>query len=88
MLGFSFMPYVYIIYSEKLNKYYVGACVDLERLLREHNSGHSKFTSTAIPWVLKYKEFYESLPDAKKRETQIKRMKSRSYIENLIRNQK
>jgi putative endonuclease len=79
-----FMPFVYIVYSAKLNKYYVGACIDLDRRLYEHNIGHSKFTSTGLPWVLKYKEFYETLPEAKKREAAIKKMKSRKCIEGLI----
>ncbi len=42
------MPFVYIIYSGKLNKYYVGACIDLDRRLHEHNIGHSKFTATGL----------------------------------------
>ena len=79
------MPFVYVIYSEKLNKYYVGACIDLERRLYEHNIGHSKFTSTGIPWNLKYKEDFPSLSEAKKREFYIKKMKSRKYIESLFR---
>ena len=78
------MPCVYIIYSQKINKYYVGACTDLERRLREHNVGHSKFTSTGIPWIVKYSEEFETLPEAKKRESAIKKMKSRKYIENLF----
>ncbi len=36
------MPFAYILFSEKLNKYYVGACIDMERRLHEHNIGHSK----------------------------------------------
>ena len=78
------MPYTYILYSEKLNKYYVGACTDLHRRLLEHNSGHTKFTSTGIPWKIVYKEEFSTLSEAKKRETNIKRMKSRKYIEYLI----
>jgi putative endonuclease len=78
------MPYTYILYSEKLNKYYVGACIDMERRIREHNTGHSKFTSTGIPWILKYTELYETLQLAKKREDSIKKMKSRKYIEGLF----
>ena len=80
----NFMPYTYILFSEKLNKYYIGACTDLERRLYEHNIGHSKFTSTGIPWVLKYFERFTTLPEAKKRESAIKKMKSRKYIENLV----
>ena len=78
------MPYTYIIYSDKVNKYYVGACTDLDRRLYEHNIGHSKFTSTGIPWKLMYAEEFESIPLPKNREMQIKRMKSRKYIEGLI----
>ena len=78
------MAYMYIIYSAKLNKYYVGACNDLKRRLYEHHIGHSKFTSLGIPWHLVYNEFYEDLKSAKKRELEIKKKKSRKYIEELI----
>ncbi|MCY7293080.1 MAG: GIY-YIG nuclease family protein [Ferruginibacter sp.] len=78
------MPFIYIIYSEKLNKYYTGACINLERRLYEHNIGHSKFTSVGLPWILKYSEQYSTLPLAKKRELEIKKKKSRLYIEKLI----
>ena len=79
-----FMPFTYILYSEKLNKHYIGACIDIERRLYEHNIGHSSFTKTGMPWKIVYTEFCESLLEAKKRETQIKKMKSRRYIEYLI----
>ena len=55
------MPFVYIIFSQKLNKYYVSACKDLQRRIYEHNIGHSKFTSAGIPWVLKLKKEIELL---------------------------
>jgi len=78
------MAFTYILYSEKLNKYYVGACVDMDRRFREHNIGHSKYTSTGLPWILKYKEEFETLQEAKKRELAIKKMKSRIYNEGLF----
>jgi putative endonuclease len=78
------MPFMYILFSEKLNKYYVGACIDMERRLYEHNIGHSKFTSLGIPWQLAYREEYSDLPTAKRREQQVKKMKSKKYIEDLI----
>ena len=79
-----FMPVMYILYSDSLNKYYVGACIDMERRLREHNIGHSKFTRTGVPWRLVYSETFESLQEAKKRELYVKKQKSRLYIERLI----
>jgi putative endonuclease len=79
------MAWVYILHSKKIDKYYVGACTDLDRRLYEHNLGHSKFTSTGIPWELVYKEEWEDLILAKQRELKIKKMKSNAYLEGLIR---
>jgi putative endonuclease len=76
---------MYILYSVKPNKYYVGACINLERRLYEHNIGHSKFTSLGVPWELAYTEEFDDLKLAKKRELEIKKRKSRKYIEQLIR---
>jgi putative endonuclease len=56
----------------------------MERRLYEHNIGHSKFTSIGIPWKLLYTEQFEDLAAAKKRELQLKKMKSRKYIEELL----
>ena len=78
------MAFTYILYSSKLNKYYIGACIDFERRFYEHNIGHSKFTSLGIPWILKYKKQFANLPEAKQFEMKIKIMKSRKYIELLI----
>ena len=78
------MPCLYILYSEKLDKYYVGACIDLDRRFYEHNIGHSKFTKLGVPWEIVYTEYFSSLTEAKKRESYIKKMKSRKYIEDLI----
>jgi putative endonuclease len=58
------MANVYILYSPKIDKYYIGACTDMERRLYEHNIGHSKFTATGMPWELKYTEVYPTLQEA------------------------
>jgi putative endonuclease len=78
------MAYMYILYSENLDKYNVGAFIDMDRRLYEHNIGHSKFTSLGVPWKLIYTETFETLPAAMKREMEIKRKKSHRYIEGLI----
>jgi len=77
--------FVYIIYSEKINKYYVGVTDDLDWRLERHNMGWGKYTKRGIPWRLVYYETYETKSDALKREKEIKQKKSRTYIENLIR---
>ena len=82
---FSDMAWVYILFSKKINKYYVGACKELDRRLYEHNIGRSKFTSTGMPWELVFSEKHGDLVVAKRRELEIKKKKSRIYIESLIR---
>ncbi|MEP6465711.1 MAG: GIY-YIG nuclease family protein [Parafilimonas sp.] len=74
----------YILYSSRLNKYYIGSTSDVERRLEEHNRGKEKFTKTGLPWVLMYKEEFADLKLARQREYYIKKMKSRKFIESLI----
>ena len=75
----------YILYSKKLDKFYIGSTTDMVRRLADHNRGKEKFTSTGLPWIIVYKEEFEDIKLARKRELQIKKMKSRKYIETLIR---
>ena len=75
---------VYIIFSESQNKYYTGSCEDFSIRLAQHNAGRNKSTKHGIPWVLKHSEVFNSLKEARAREAQIKKMKSRKYIESLI----
>tara|TARA_Y100000588_G_C13541698_1_gene622280 strand:- start:269 stop:517 length:249 start_codon:yes stop_codon:yes gene_type:complete len=78
------MFYVYIIYSDKLNKYYTGSCDQLDTRLEDHNSGRSTYTKSGKPWILKYSETFDTRIKARARESEIKRKKSRKYIEYLI----
>ncbi len=75
---------VYIIYSPSLDKYYIGYSEDIAIRLAEHNSGISTYTSKARDWVRKYSEPFDSRINAMKRESEIKKKKSRKYIEWLI----
>ena len=78
------MAYTYILYSEKLDKFYVGACINLERRIAEHNRGKSKFTRTGMPWNLVYEKEFPNLKNAKAYERKIKKRKSRKFILQLI----
>ena len=75
---------MYIIYSEKLDRYYTGHCEDFSKRLIQHNTGLNLSTKRGIPWELKYQEMFDSRNEALKRELEIKRKKSRKYIEKLI----
>lgn len=46
------MFFVYILYSEKGNRYYIGQTSDVEARLHRHNSGYEKSTLPYMPWKL------------------------------------
>ena len=83
--AFLFRPaYCYILYSLKLDKYYVVSTTDIDKRLQERNRGKEKFTKTGLPWELVYTELFEKLKQAKQKEVYIKKMKSRKYIQVLV----
>ncbi len=61
------MYIVYILYSSRLDKYYIGRTNDINRRLSEHNRIKGKFTDGGIPWSLVYNEVYDTLSDATQR---------------------
>jgi putative endonuclease len=77
----------YILYSETLNKYYVGACQEsIEERILKHNTGFyglKTFTSNASDWILYLKIETQDYAHAIRIERKIKSMKSRVYIKNL-----
>ena len=76
--------YVYILYSMKLDRYYVGATGNLVSRIENHLLNHKGFTSKAKDWELKYIEAFDEKLEAFSRERQIKKWKSRKMIEKLI----
>jgi len=76
--------YVYIIYSQLKNRYYTGYSSDPEERLVEHNLGATPSTRPGRPWTLVYTEEFDNKTAAILREKEIKRMKSRKYIETLL----
>jgi putative endonuclease len=78
--------FVYILQSMKDFSFYVGQCDDLDWRVSKHNEGMSKYTASKRPWRLVYFEMYATRSEALKRERQIKKMKSKIYLENLISN--
>jgi putative endonuclease len=77
--------YVYIIQSLADGAYYIGYTHDLTLRLEHHRDGWTQSTKNKGPWELVYIEEFSTKSEAIKRERQIKSMKSRKYIESLIR---
>ncbi len=78
------MHITYILYSKRIDVYYVGSTSNLEDRLRRHNSGRSTYTKRGIPWTVVYQREYETKSEAYQAELYIKSQKSRKYIEELI----
>ena len=79
-LSLWIMFLVYILYSEKLDQYYVGQTEDLSRRIEEHNSHVFKYSSTKITddWHLYFSIDCESRTQAVRIESHIKRAKSKA----------
>ncbi|PTX41679.1 putative endonuclease [Christiangramia gaetbulicola] len=80
------MHFLYILYSQKLNRYYTGETPDPDIRLNLHNKHHFKnaFTNAADDWSIKLKFQTDSKENAVFLEIFIKRMKSKKFIEKVI----
>ena len=77
------MFFVYIIYSDKFDKYYKGFSTNPHQRLVQHNSGESRYTKSFTPWKLIYIESFENKTQALKREKGLKKY-SKSQIKYLV----
>lgn len=69
---------MYIVYILKIiskGRYYISHKENLEKRLKEHNSGRTKSTKAYVPWQVVYKEEYNSKSEAFNREQEIKSLK-------------
>jgi len=78
------MFYIYVLYSQKLEKRYIGSTSDLYKRLREHNTGKSKFTKSGMPWNLIYKEIFHTNSEARVRENFLKSGVGRKFLDDLL----
>ncbi|HLE90669.1 MAG TPA: GIY-YIG nuclease family protein [Anaerolineales bacterium] len=75
--------YVYIIRSQRLQRYYVGSTEVVEKRLQEHNAGKSESTRAGTPWELIYTECFTTRSEAMLRERKIKARGIRRYLSDL-----
>ena len=78
------MFYVYILQSQKVDRYYIGYSELPDRRLIAHNSGKVKSTRNFRPWKKVYQEKFESEPQAIRRERYLKSLKSKIFIRELV----
>ena len=77
--------YVYIIYSQQINKYYTGLTFDIKRRMSEHARGQNRSTRTATDWKTIYCVDAKNPKDARALEKKIKARGAHRYIHDLNR---
>ncbi len=78
------MALVYVLFSEKLNKFYIGFTTNLDERLHFHETAETrKFTYNATDWIVFLTIECESKSQGLGIEKHIKSMKSKVYIYNL-----
>jgi putative endonuclease len=76
---------VYVLYSEKFNKIYVGFTSNLEKRFLSHNElGIKGWTKNFRPWKIIHTETFAAKVEAMKREKQLKSSKGRETIREII----
>ena len=76
---------VYVLYSEKYNKIYVGMTANLEERFKSHNElGKKAWTLKFRPWEILYTEGFAEKTAALKREKQLKSGQGRNFIRTLL----
>jgi len=78
------MYYVYIIYSVKFNRHYVGLSSNVTQRLESHNLGVVKSTKAFCPWEIIHTEIFETRIEARKKEKYLKSAAGRRWRNNNL----
>ncbi len=78
------MFFVYVLKSEVDGRYYKGMTENLEKRLKEHNSGSTKSTKAYRPWRMIYSKSFETRIEAREFEKYLKSGSGRDYIKNTL----
>ncbi len=79
-----FMFYTYILQSLKNNRRYIGSTGDIQKRLKEHNAGLSRYTKNRGPWELIYLEEKKTLNEAEMREKFFKTGDGRRALKVIL----
>ncbi|MEQ9441876.1 MAG: GIY-YIG nuclease family protein [Cyclobacteriaceae bacterium] len=79
------MYIVYVLFSERYNKTYVGYTSNLEDRIKSHNELATKgYTVHYRPWIVAFTEVYSTKTAAMKREKALKAGQGRQYIKEQL----
>jgi putative endonuclease len=79
------MHFVYVLYSAKFDRSYVGMTKNVKQRLSQHNSGMNTSTKAFVPWEVVHVEIYETQIEARDREKYLKSAAGRRWRKKNIR---
>lgn len=69
------MPYhTYILYSKRIDRFYVGSTAHLHKRLLQHNNWESSYTAAGVPWILLWHTEKVTRQEAEKLEWKLKNL--------------
>lgn len=74
--------YVYILYSRKYVRYYVGRTTSIEKRLKKHNQGGVSSTKYGCPWEIVLQIEVAGRGEVLVLEKKIKKRGAKRYIED------
>ncbi|MBK6391700.1 MAG: GIY-YIG nuclease family protein [Saprospiraceae bacterium] len=76
------MHWVYILYSQKADKHYIGETEDLSTRLYQHNTHYfnTSYTTQAVDWVVVWSFNMTTRSKARMVESFLKKQKSKQFI--------
>jgi putative endonuclease len=78
------MHFVYVLYSHKDGRLYIGYTADVVRRFADHQNGSVRSTFNRRPLKLIYYEAYLTQSEAKRRERYLKGGKGRVELKNQL----
>ena len=75
---------VYILYSVKSSRYYVGQTADINKRLKRHNLGSVASTRSGVPWILVLQIEVETRSEAVFLERRIKKRGAKRFIDDHL----
>ena len=82
-----FLPFfTYILQSQRDGSFYVGFSHNPTLRCQRHNDGGTRSTRAGRPWRIMWTRQFSSKSEALAFERHLKKMKSRTYLEKLLRN--
>jgi putative endonuclease len=80
------MYYVYVLESQRNLDLYKGFTRDINKRIKEHNSGLNESTKNHGPWKLVYCEIFLDKQDAIDREKYLKGSWGRKFLKEVLKN--